>query len=141
MLWPSGLTPLSLWPQCRRCVVPRANSSRVHCSSSFVQRGLVGALGTPFPSHRGPMHWVSRTPRSERPSPCRLSMNRLRKRATPTERMLARICREAGARFRYSAFLRDMNVHVRPDDERRIEVLAHDLPCFGETQLAVDITL
>ena len=59
---------------------------------------------------------------------------RLKKRATPTERMLARICREAGARVRYNAFLRDMNVH-------RIEVLAQDLPCFGGTQLAVDITL
>ena len=34
-----------------------------------------------------------------------------------------------------------MNVHVRPDDERRIEVLAQDLPCFGGTQLAVDITV
>ena len=37
---------------------------------------------------------------------------RLMKRATPTERMLARICREAGARVRYNAFLRDMKVHV-----------------------------
>ena len=41
-----------------------------------------------------------------------------------------------GARVRYNAFLRDMNVHVRPDDERRIEVLTQDLPCFGGTQLA-----
>ena len=45
--------------------------------------------------------------------------------------MLARICREAGARVRYNALLRDMN----------IEVLAEDLPCFGGAQLAVDITL
>ena len=66
---------------------------------------------------------------------------RLKKRATPTERMLARICREAGARVRYNAFLRDMNVCVPANDERRIEVLAQDLPCFGGTQLAVDITL
>ena len=64
-----------------------------------------------------------------------------KKRATPTERMLARICREAGARVRYNAFLRDMNVHVPANDERRIEVLAQDLPCFGGAQLAVDITL
>ena len=53
---------------------------------------------------------------------------RLKKRATPTERMLARICREAGARVRYNALLRDMNVHVPANDERRIEVLAQDLP-------------
>ena len=55
--------------------------------------------------------------------------------------MLARICREAGARVRYNAFLRDMIVHVPANDERRIEVLAQDLPCFGGAQLAADITL
>ena len=41
----------SFWPQRRRRVVPRANSSRVHCSSPFAPRALVGALGTPFASH------------------------------------------------------------------------------------------
>ena len=49
--------------------------------------------------------------------------------------MLARICREAGARVRYN-----MIVCVPANDERRIEVLAQDLPCFGGTQLAVDIS-
>ena len=43
---------------------------------------------------------------------------RLKKRATPIERMLVRVCREGGAR-----------------------VLAQDLPCFGGAQLAIDITL
>ena len=50
-------------------------------------------------------------------------------RATPIERVLARVCR-----------LRDMNVDVVASDGRRIEVLAQDLPCFGGAQLAVDIT-
>ena len=59
-----------------------------------------------------------------------------RKGASPIERMLARICREAGARVRFNA-----NVHVRADDERRKEVLAQDLPCFGGAQLAIDVTL
>ena len=65
---------------------------------------------------------------------------RVRKRATPTERMLHRICREAGARVKYNAFVRDMNLDVRADDERRIEVLAQDLPCFNGAKLAVDVT-
>ena len=43
--------------------------------------------------------------------------------------------------MRYNAFLRDMNVGVRASDERRIEVLAQDFPCFGVAQLAIDITL
>ena len=66
---------------------------------------------------------------------------RLKKRATPIERVLARICREAGARVTFNAFLRDMNVGVPARDGRRIEVLAQDLPCYAVTQLAIDITL
>ena len=66
---------------------------------------------------------------------------RLRKRATPIERVLARVCREAGARVRFNAFLRDMNIGVGANDGRRIEVPAQDLPCFGGAQLAVDVTL
>ena len=66
---------------------------------------------------------------------------RLKKRATPTERTLARIFREAGARVRYNAFLRDRNVGVPAADGRRIEVLAQDLPLFGGVQVAADITL
>ena len=49
--------------------------------------------------------------------------------------------REAGARVRFNVFLRDMNVGVPVGDARRIEVLAQDLPCFGGSQLAVDVTL
>ena len=66
---------------------------------------------------------------------------RIKKRSSPTERVLARVCREAGARVKFNAFLRDMNLGVHGDDERRIEVLAQDLPCFKGAQLAVDITL
>ena len=66
---------------------------------------------------------------------------RLKKRATPIERIVARIFREAGAQVRYNAYLRDMNIGVSSVDERRVEVLAQDLPCFGGAQLAVDVTL
>ena len=66
---------------------------------------------------------------------------RVKKRAMPTERVLARVFREAGARVRFNAFLRDMNVGVPATDTRRIEVLVQDLPCFAGAQLAVDITL
>ena len=34
-----------------------------------------------------------------------------------------------------------MNVQVAANNQRRVEVLAQDLPCFGSMQLAVDITL
>ena len=40
-----------------------------------------------------------------------------------------------------NAYLRDMNVGVAAADERRIEVLASGLSCFGGAQVAVDITL
>ena len=47
------------------------------------------------------------------------------------ERDLARVCQKAGARVRFNAFLRDMNIGVGANDGRRIQVLAQDLPCFG----------
>ena len=66
---------------------------------------------------------------------------RLKKRASPVERVMARICREAGARVKFNARLRDMNVGVASTDDRNIEVLAQDLPCYGGAQLAIDVTL
>ena len=57
------------------------------------------------------------------------------------ERTLARVCREAGASVRCKCRLRDMNVTVRADDERVLEVLASGLPLHHGAQLAVDITL
>ena len=66
---------------------------------------------------------------------------RVKRRATPTKRMTARVFREAGACVRQNAFLRDMNVNGPAQDSRNIEVLAQGLPCHGGVQLAVDITL
>ena len=66
---------------------------------------------------------------------------RLKKRAMPVERMMARVCREAGARVKLNARLRDMNIGVASTDDRNIEVLVQDLPCFGGAQLAIDVTL
>ena len=66
---------------------------------------------------------------------------RLKKWATKVERTLAHICREAGARVKFNALLRDMNVGVRATDDRKIEVLAQDSPRFGGAQLAIDVTL
>ena len=61
--------------------------------------------------------------------------------AIPTERTLARVCREAGATVRCNAKLRDMSVSVHATDERSIEVLASGLAMNHGAQLAVDITL
>ena len=66
---------------------------------------------------------------------------RLRTRALAPERTLARVCREAGASVRCNAKLVDMNVAVRANDERAVEVLTSGLPLFHGAQLAVDITL
>ena len=66
---------------------------------------------------------------------------RLRARAVGPERSLARVCREAGATVRTNTKLRDMNVCVRANDQRAIEVLASGLPLHHGAQLAVDITL
>ena len=66
---------------------------------------------------------------------------RLKRRAVPTERTLARVCREAGAIVTRNVKLRDMNVQVPATDEREIEVVAAGLSIHHGAQLAVDITL
>ena len=66
---------------------------------------------------------------------------RVKARATPLERMVAQICREAGARVQTNVKLRDLNISTRASDERQIEVIASGLPVFGGVQLAVDVTL
>ena len=43
--------------------------------------------------------------------------------------------------MKFNAFLRNMNIAVPASDERRIEVMAQDLPCFCGSQLAIDVTL
>ena len=55
--------------------------------------------------------------------------SRLRSRALPMERTLARVCREAGATVRCNCRLRDMSVTVRADNERVLEVLASSSRC------------
>ena len=65
----------------------------------------------------------------------------LRARALPTERTLARVCREAGDTVRLNAKLRDMNIDIPATDERAIEVLASGLELNHGAQLAVDITV
>ena len=54
---------------------------------------------------------------------------RLKRRALPTERAVARICREAGATVRANVFLHNLNMSVSPSDKRQIEVIAQGLAC------------
>ena len=66
---------------------------------------------------------------------------RVKIRAAPVERTMARICREAGARVRERVRLKDLNAGVPANDEREIEMVASGLPCRRGRQLAVDVTL
>ena len=57
------------------------------------------------------------------------------------EAAAARVCREAGARVVTNCMVRDMNLDVPPDDGRRLEVVANNLPLWNGAQLAIDTTL
>ena len=58
------------------------------------------------------------------------------------ESVVARVCREGGARVATNVMVRDMDVALpNPGDSRRIEVLADGLALFGGVQLAIDTTL
>ena len=59
----------------------------------------------------------------------------------PTERTLARVCREAGATVLASVKVWDMNISVSATNNRAIEVLAMGLPLHEGAQLAIDVTL
>ena len=59
---------------------------------------------------------------------------RLRSRAVPTERTLARVCHKAGATVRWNGC---GNISVPATDERAIEVLAHGVELNHGAQLAV----
>ena len=66
---------------------------------------------------------------------------RLRTSTVAPEKTLIRICREAGATVCANDKPRDLNVAVRGDDKRCIEVVASGLPLYHGAQLAVDITM
>ena len=64
------------------------------------------------------------------------------RRAVPVERAWARVFREAGARVVAPFFLRDSSLSgVRPEDRRKIEILATGLPLYRGVPLAVDATV
>ena len=67
---------------------------------------------------------------------------RIKRRSVAFEKMLARVCREAGARVRTNQLVRSLNVpNVSLNDGRRIEVIADALPFYGGMQVALDATL
>ena len=66
---------------------------------------------------------------------------RLKIRSVPMEKATATICREAGGTVRTNVLVRDLNVCVPADDERRMDVIAHGLPCRRGAQLVIDATL
>ena len=66
----------------------------------------------------------------------------LARRGFAVESVVARLCREGGARVATNVMVRDMDpAFPNPADSRRIEVLADGLALFGGVQLAIDTTL
>ena len=62
-------------------------------------------------------------------------------RGYPLEVAAGRMCREAGARVQMNQFVRNLNIdNPRPDDGRRIEVIANGLRLYHGAQLAIDTT-
>ena len=65
----------------------------------------------------------------------------LASRALSLERVVARVCQEAGARVARNVRLADMNIDVPVSDDRRIEVVANGLSLWHGAQQAVDATI
>ena len=132
-----GPFAITLWTMCQSGVAWSAHCSQVPREAVVVPHD--GSREAPIATvdHGGQvrMRWFSGF---SRPTPC--SMPTFRP-SVPTERTLARVCREAGATVRRNAKLRDMNINVSATDERAIEVLASGLGLNHGAQLAVDITV
>ena len=63
-------------------------------------------------------------------------------RGYPMETVMARICREAGARVRTDVMVRDLDLGAfNRLDGQRLEIIADGLPLWRGAQLAVDTTL
>ena len=71
---------------------------------------------------------------------CMLS-GRVKSRATPLEKTLARICKEAGGRVLPNRPLSQMRIGVPPSDNRNIEVYVCGLDCFNGVPLVLDVTM
>ena len=65
---------------------------------------------------------------------------RVKIRAGALERAMAHVCREAGATVRSNVRVADLNLTAPAGDERRIDVLAQNLPGRSK-QVAVDVTV
>ena len=66
---------------------------------------------------------------------------RVKGRATPLEKTLARVCKEAGGRVLPSRPLSQMRIGVPPSDHRNIEVYVCGLDCFNGAPLVLDATM
>ena len=66
----------------------------------------------------------------------------LQRRAKPVERAWAQVLREAGGRVLPQQMLRDMDLTLeRPDDARRPDVVAYNLPVYGGLPICGDATV
>ena len=66
---------------------------------------------------------------------------RVKSRATPLEKTLARVCKEAGGRVLPNRPLSQMRIGVPPSDTRNVEVYVSGLDCYNGRPLVLDPTM
>ena len=57
------------------------------------------------------------------------------------ERIIAQICREGGGRVRTNVYLRNVNLRLDTEDDRKLEIVVEGLELYAGAQLAIDATL
>jgi len=70
-----------------------------------------------------------------------MKTGRVKRRATPLEKTLARVCKEAGGRVLLNRPLSEMQIGVPPSDNRKIEVKVHGLQLYNGAPLVLDVTM
>ena len=66
---------------------------------------------------------------------------RVKGRATPLEKTLARICKEAGGRVLLNRPLSQLRIGVPPSDARNVEVVVYGLQMYNGRPLVLDVTM
>lgn len=79
-------------------------------------------------------------PKGDHVAACRWT-GLLQRRAKPLERVWQQVLRKAGARVVPQRLMRDMDVAVRADGGRQLDVVAYGLPLYGGLPLCGDATL
>ena len=136
-----GSLAVLLWPRGWSSFLRFAHRARIPSATHAFPDTRVGEVTPSIALDRGHMRVRGQNDFFGRHRAACPQSGQLKRRAVPTERTLARVCREAGATVTRDVNLRDMNVEVSATDEERSKswqlasrsTMGHSWPCTSHS--------